>query len=199
MNTFLLTNLVKIRNQLQITDTDLFLDLPSFGGFFNRGIFSAVGQGLAIALALLVIVWIGFSIYGTFNIISSLGDTQKIEKGLKTIKSVWIGITYFLAFFAVVSLLTVFIGVGAPWDWAENLQQCANGGPAAGRFYFQGKVQTGPNGGSRRVSYLEQLKAYKKSTGTVGVFCCESNGQQYIDVQYGTNPPSGCTLNSTIK
>lgn len=189
--------------QYGIPGTELVLDLPTFGGWFSGGIFSAVGQGIYIFIVFLVVVWVGFSMYGAFSIITSLGDPQKIEKGWKTIKSVWIGISYFLLFFVVITLLASFIGFGAPWDWAENLQQCDVSGPAGGRFYFQGKeVEDPPGSGNyENVPVNELIDDYKASPGGnsvsyVGVFCCESGDNEYIDVGNARNVPAGCRLNN---
>lgn len=192
----MLSSSITVFNQFSIPGSDIVLDLPSYGGFFGNGIFSAIGQGLVIFIVVLVIVWVGFSLYGGYSIISSLGDTQKIEKGWKTIKSVWIGITYFLLFFAVISLVGVFVGIGAPWNWVDNLQQCANGGPASGRFYFQGKVD-----GGKRISYMQMASDFRKanpSAVNMYVICCENGGKQYIDVvRFSSAPPSGCSVNSS--
>lgn len=174
----------------------IILDLPNVGGWFSGGIFSAIGQGMFIFLAIMLVVWIGFAIYGAFSIISSFGDPQKIEKGWKTIKSVWIGITYFLLFFAVVGLIAAFLGVGAPWRWAENLQQCAQGGPAAGRFYFQGIVENG-----ERIPVSEQLSKFASAnTGAdrAYVVCCESDTRKYITLQSNPATIGICEVNSVI-
>ena len=187
-----------------IPGTGIFFDLPSVGGWFSKGVFSAIGQGMAIFLAVLVLVWVGFALYGAFSIISSMGDPQKIEKGWKTIKSIWIGISYFLIFFALIGLLAVFMGIGYPWDWAENLQQCDVGGPAGGRFYFQGKFEpsvTDP-GDFDRLTYSDMLANYRKTNPFaeyMRVYCCEDADKEYITVGLSNTAPSGCEINNTIK
>jgi len=192
----MLSSSITIFNQFSIPGSDIVLDLPNYGGIFENGVFSAIGLGMFVFISILVVVWVGFTLYGAFSIISSLGDPQKIEKGWKTIKSVWIGISYFLLFFTVVSLVAVFIGVGAPWHWVDNLQQCANGGPAAGRFYFQGKVE-----GDKRLSYIELMNNFNVDNPAAlnaYVLCCENNDRQYIDiVRFPSAPPAGCSVNSS--
>lgn len=190
--------------QYGIPGTGLVLDLPSFGGWFTKGIFSAIGQGLYIAIALLVVVWIGFSLFGAYSIISSFGDPQKIEKGWKTIKSVWIGISYFLVFFVVITLLAVFLGVGAPWDWAQNLQQCNDSGPAAGRFYFQGKLEADPSDpqGFIRKSYSDQISEYRETNPSITkvyVLCCEDGDEKSIGLTGVNAARPGCEINSEIE
>ncbi len=200
-------NFSYIYNQVEIPGSGIVLDLPNFGGIFQNGIFAGIGFLLATFLLILIVAWVGFSIYGAFQIISSLGDPQKIEKGWKTIKSVWIGVSYFLLFFVIISAIAAFVGIGAPWRWAENLQQCAQGGPAAGRFYFQGKFEPDPNdpAGHVRVSFNEQLQRISSSSAPgFAVWCCEVDGQEYIEVRshYGAVPapmPSGCSVNSVIQ
>jgi hypothetical protein len=183
----------------------IMLDLPNVGGWFSGGLFSAIGQGMFIFLALMVVIWIGFAIYGAFSIISSFGDPQKIEKGWKTIKSVWIGISYFLLFFAVIGLIAVFLGVGAPWRWAENLQQCSQGGPAAGRFYFLGNNEPDNTGKIVRKSYMELLDEFKvkyqsERTVTANVFCCENGDRKYFQIErFSTPAPSNCKFNSSSR
>lgn len=189
-----------------IPGTDIFFDLPSVGGWFTKGVFSAIGQGMYIFFAILVVVWVGFALYGAFSIISSMGDPQKIEKGWKTIKSIWIGISYFLMFFALIGLVAVFVGIGYPWDWAENLQQCAVGGPAGGRFYFQGTFVTDPDDatGVIRQPYNESLKKAildYPTAPTFNVLCCEDDVfGKYVDVFPRTGSvPAGCEVNSIVK
>lgn len=191
------SNFLQIFNQVSIPDSGIILDLPNYGGIFQQGIFSAIGFLLFLALAILVVVWVGFSLYGAFRIISSFGDPQKIEQGWKTIKSVWIGISYFLFFFAIVGFVAVFIGIGAPWDWATNLQQCSNDGPAPGRFYFQGKVDASS---SVRKSYSDQVKEYRSTNPSITkvyVLCCDDGNQQYIGLSGVNAATTDCRVNST--
>ncbi len=197
-------NFSLISNQFYIPGTEFVFDLPSYGGFFSNGIFSAIGFLMFLFLAILVVAWLGFAIYGAFSITSSFGDPQKIEKGWKTIKSVWIGISYFLLFFLVITFAAVFMGVGAPWNWAENLRQCNQGGPASGRFYFQGKFEPDPNDPTKviRKSYIELLDDYLESAGSTRpqyyVVCCEDGDTEYIDIiEFQSAIPSECALNST--
>jgi hypothetical protein len=194
-------SLLPILSQYSIPGTEIGIDLPSIGGWFTKGIFSAIGQGMYIFIVLMVVVWVVFSMYGAFSIISSLGDPQKIEKGWKTIKSVWIGISYFLMFFVVITLVATFVGMGAPWNWAENLQQCQDGGPAAGRFYFQGKFVPDPNDpqGFVRKSYSEQVSEYKELNPImtkVYVLCCDDAGVESIGITGINFARAGCEVNS---
>lgn len=189
--------------QFEIPGTVISLNLPSFGGWFTYGIFSAIGQGIYFLIAILVVVWIGFSMFGAYSIISSFGDPQKIEKGWKTIKSVWIGISYFLMFFVVITLVAGFVGMGAPWDWAENLQQCKTGGPASGRFYFQGKFEADPNDPQEfvRKSYSDQIREYRETNPAITkvyVLCCEDGDNESIGLTGINFARPGCQINSEI-
>lgn len=185
----------------EIPGTGIILDLPGFGGWFSNGIFSAIGFALSIFLAFMIVVWVGLALYGAFSIISSLGDTQKIEKGWKTIKSIWIGISYFMIFFMIISLLAVFVGIGAPWEWAENLQQCPQGGPAAGRFYFQGQYEGNPlhPEGFVRKSFQELLRDYRKAHPNLKkayVLCCDDGDKEYIRLTGVNADVFNCKINS---
>ncbi len=187
-----------------IPGTDIYLDLPSMGGWFTKGVFSAIGQGMSTFLAILVVVWVGFALYGAYLIVTSMGDPQKIEKGWKTIKSIWIGISYFLLFFMIVGLLAVFIGIGYPWDWAENLQQCSVGGPAGGRFYFQGKFKpdVANPGEFIRLTYSDMLTDFKKANPAaefMRVYCCENADEEYVEVGLSNTAPAGCEVNSVTR
>lgn len=189
----MMNNLLKIFTQYQIPDSDIILDIPQFGGLLTKGVFSAIGAGMFYFLIFLIVIWVAFAIYGAFLIISSFGTEDKIKKGWTTIKSVWLGITYFLAFFALITVISVFVGLGAPWSWAENLQQCAARGPASGRFYFQGKVD--PITGET-ITFSEQLSNIS-APGNYPVYCCENTGVESVVI--GTSSATGnCELNSRI-
>lgn len=180
----------------QIPGTGFSLDLPSYGGFFANGVFSAIGLLMYLFLVVLIVAWVGFSLYGAYSIVGSMGDPQKIEKGLKIIKSVWIGISYFLIFFLIITFGAVFIGVGAPWNWAKNLQQCPPGGPAAGRFFFQGRtdpMQNPPPGTPTSDLFItkpynimleEFAEAHPTAVNKLAhVACCEDDVKgEYIDI-----------------
>lgn len=183
-------DIFKLFTQYTIPGSDIFLDLPTFGGFFEKGFFSAVGMGMFFFLSLIVVVWVALGIYAAFLIISSFGAEDKIKKGWTTIKSVWIGITYMIGFFLVVTIVGVFIGIGSPWNWAENLQQCAAGGPASGRFYFQGVEVNGEN-----ITVSEQLSNLPPAN--YPVYCCENGDVESVVV--GSGGASGnCQENSRI-
>lgn len=197
----IVTESLTILSQLEIVGSDFELDLPGYGGVFGKGVFAAVGQGMAIFFALIIVVWVGLGLYGGFTIISSFGDPQKIEKGWKIIKSIWIGITYLLVFFSMITVLAVYIGIGAPWDWPTNLQQCARGGPAPGRFYFQGKFvpdSTHPQGAVRK-SYSELAEEYKTTNPAmtrVYVLCCDNGNDRYIGLSGVNAAIPECEVNS---
>jgi len=185
----------------EIPGIDIVLDLPSYGGWFGNGIFSAIGFALSIFFGFMIVVWVGLAIYGSYSIVSSLGDAQKVEKGWKIIKSIWIGITYFMGFFMIVSLIAVFVGIGSPWEWAENLQQCSKDGPAAGRFYFQGKYYPDPTNpeGYVRKSYREMVEEYRETNPVITkvyVLCCDDGDTEYIGLSGVNAAISECKVNS---
>jgi hypothetical protein len=109
------------------------IDLPEIMLFKGQGILSAMGYILNIILGILLVIWIGYSIYAGYKIVTS-SMAKGLEEGVNMIKNVWIGISMGLAFFAVISVVGGIMGVGDITRWHVNLSQCNNG---TGGFYFK--------------------------------------------------------------
>jgi len=124
----------KFTSQFNIGGIQLFL--PNFGGVFSNGILATISFFLSLVFGFMVVIWVGLSIYAGIKIISSAGNPEGIESGMKTIKNIWTGIALGLLFFVALSLIGVFVGFGSVLDWSTNLAQC---GGASGEFLFQKK------------------------------------------------------------
>jgi hypothetical protein len=130
------------------------IDLPTVMLFKGQGLFSALGYILTMVLAVIFVIWVGYSIYAGYKIVTS-SMAKGLEEGINMIKNVWIGISMGLAFFAVISVVGGIMGIGDITRWHINLSQCNNG---TGGFYFK-DVQ-------------EQIVLGFPETGYT-VFCCK--------------------------
>ena len=106
---------------------------PNGGGLFGNGVLAGIGALMSYFLMILVLIWIVYSIYAAFKIITSQGAEKDIETGMTLVKNVWVSITWGLAFFAVLSIIGAFIGIGDVTQWYYSLAQCNGSG---GGFYF---------------------------------------------------------------
>lgn len=158
-----------------IPSTTIVLDLPGYFGVFNRGIFSGVGFFLWLFLIFLFLLWVGLIIYAAFRMIVSQYEPQAFQTGAAFIKNALIGVTYAVVFFSLVSIGMIFFGLGAPWNWAENLAQCPADSPAPRRFYFQGlPVRNAATGDiDENIPYSEQIKDYQ-GIHALNIYCCET-------------------------
>ena len=112
---------------------DVCINLPEVGLFKGQGFFSAIGYVLTILLGVLLVIWVGYSIYAGYKIVTS-SMAKGLEEGVNIIKNIWIGISMGLAFFAVISLIGGMLGIGDITRWHTNLSQCHD---ATGGFYFK--------------------------------------------------------------
>ena len=134
------------------------LDIPSVEGVFERGALSTVSFFISMFFSLVIIVWIVYTLFAVFKIISSQGNPEEVEKSFASIRNIWIGISMGLVFFAVIALLGAIFGFGSVYDWSTRLAQC---GGYQGNFYF------------RQVpDELEVLKKEGITYGSGKVYCC---------------------------
>ena len=117
-----------------IPNLGIILNLPAVNGVFNNGALAALGALLGFFLGAMILIWIGFSIYGAYKFILSNGDPKGIEGGMTLIKNVWISISVGIIFFIVISVIGTFLGVGDVTKWYYQLAQCHN---ASGSFFFK--------------------------------------------------------------
>jgi hypothetical protein len=110
----------------------IVLNFPSIEGIFSGGVLSAIAFFLSMVFTLLIVIWIGYSIYGAYKIIAS-GGGEELQKGMTIIKNIWLSITFGLGFFIVLSAIGTFVGVGSIYDWTKSVAQCHDG---TGGFYF---------------------------------------------------------------
>lgn len=150
------TTFFKITNQLVIPSSDFEIAVPGSGGLFSGGLLSGLSILVSIFFAILIVIWIALSIYAGINIVRGYADQQLKEKGIQTIRNIWLGITSLVVFIAIISIAGSFIGFGNVFQWSDNLAQC-NSAPG---LYF---------------SELEQglREAEVEGTATqVNVYCC---------------------------
>lgn len=109
------------------------IDLPELLFFKGQGLLAILGNILTIIMAILFVIWVGYSIYASYKIVTS-EMAKGMEEGINIIKNVWIGISMGLAFFAVISLIGGIVGIGDITRWHTNLSQCND---LSGGFYFK--------------------------------------------------------------
>lgn len=110
------------------------LHFPDVNGIFNNGILVAIGSLLNYFFVILVLIFVGYSIYAGFKIIKSQGDSKEIETGINLIKNVWISVAWGIVFFIAISVVGAFLGIGDVTQWYYQLAQCHD---ASGGFYFR--------------------------------------------------------------
>ncbi len=110
----------------------LDLGLPNFTTIFDNGIAAGVGWLLSFAFMGLLAIWIVFTIIAAYKITTS-GMEKAMEEGFTLIKNTWISATVGLVFFAVLSVIGSFLGVGNFTEWNYTLAQCHDN---TGGFYF---------------------------------------------------------------
>jgi hypothetical protein len=118
---------------MDFPDLGVTVNLPKITGIASQGIFATIGYFLEMVFGLLLIIWIGYSIFAAYKIITS-NMAKGLEEGVTIIKNVWVGISIGLGFFIVLSLVGTIIGVGDVTSWHTNLSQCHD---ASGGFYFK--------------------------------------------------------------
>ncbi len=107
---------------------------PSAQGIFNSGLFATVGSFLSYFFVLLIVIWVGYSIYAAYKIVLSQGEEKDIETGMTLIKNVWMSISYGMIFFIALSIIGAIVGIGDVTQWNTQLAQCKG---SAGGFYFR--------------------------------------------------------------
>jgi hypothetical protein len=124
---------LSLRSAIDFPGVGISIDYPSVTGVFKNGLWSAIGFGLSFFFTIMIMIWIGYSIYAAFKI-SHSGMEKDFETGITMIKNVWISISIGILFFVFLNVLGSFLGVGSIPQWYVNLAQC-NG--TAGGFYFK--------------------------------------------------------------
>ncbi len=177
----------QLTTQFSVTGTGISLDWPFSGGLFAGGFYSGLGVVISIFFSALLVAWLVIAMSAGYRIIMGTGEAKAYEEGFAKIKSIWIGISYFVIFFMLINLAGVFFGFGSVYSWAINLSQCGPQSPAPGRFYFQDDVQ-------------DQISTYKKNNfKTAQVFCCPTaDGVGEIKVTSLLSTPAGCELNQKL-
>lgn len=108
------------------------INTPNAGGVFDNGALAAVGYFLGYFFAIMMFIWVVFSIYAAYKILLSQGSDKDMQKGFTLIKNVWISITWGMVFFVAISIIGSFTGIGDISQWYYQLAQCKGKG-----FYFQ--------------------------------------------------------------
>jgi len=118
---------------MNFPDLGLTISLPTISGIASQGIFATIAYVLELIFGLMVLIWVGYSIYAGYKIITN-SEAKGIEEGIKIIKNIWIGISIGLLFFVVLSITGSVMGVGDITRWHIGLAQCND---ASGGFYFK--------------------------------------------------------------
>ncbi|HOY46160.1 MAG TPA: hypothetical protein PKU95_00830 [Candidatus Dojkabacteria bacterium] len=121
-----------LRSDFKFDAIGITISLPDFTTIFDKGVASGVGWLLSFAFMGLLAIWITFSLIAAYKITRS-GMEKELETGVTLIKNVWVSATVGLIFFAVISVIGSFIGVGNITEWNYTLMQCHD---ASGGFYF---------------------------------------------------------------
>jgi hypothetical protein len=121
-----------LSSELVFETLGIKFSLPDFTTIFDKGIASGIGWVLSFAFMGLLAIWITFSIIAAYKI-SRSGMEKELETGMTLIKNVWVSATVGLIFFAVISVIGSFMGVGNITEWNYTLMQCHD---TSGGFYF---------------------------------------------------------------
>ena len=65
---------------------DVCINLPEVGLFKGQGFFSAIGYVLTILLGVLLVIWVGYSIYAGYKIVTS-SMAKGLEEGVTILKN----------------------------------------------------------------------------------------------------------------
>lgn len=144
------------RNQVVVPSTDFVLDAP-LSGISSGGVLSTIGTLAGAAFTVVLVIWVGISVWAALTIIRGSGDAQAQEKGFTMIKNIWLGISSLFVFFVVLSMIGTIFGFGSVYSWSENFLQCGSGYDG---FYFA-TVET-------RKSELED----EGDVDQANIYCC---------------------------
>lgn len=136
----------------------LGIDTPPVKTSFDGGLLSGIASFLWLFFVVLMIIWVGYTLFAAYKIIKSQGDPGAIQQGMKWIKNVWISITVGVIFFIVLSVAGTFFGVGSIAQWHYQLSQCHD---SSGGFYFKDIAM---QAGEEKVEYKD-------------VRCCKVTGE----------------------
>lgn len=118
-----------------MTDTEsigITINTPNAGGVFDNGALAAVGYFLGYFFAIMMFIWVVYSLYAAYKILLSQGNEKDMQTGFTLIKNVWISITWGMVFFVAISIIGSFTGIGDISQWYYQLAQCKGE-----NFYFQ--------------------------------------------------------------
>ncbi|MEI7578956.1 MAG: hypothetical protein WCJ58_02825 [bacterium] len=130
----MLSNIINnFQTQFQLPDitTTIVIHTPQ-SGFFTGGVLSTIGNFIWILFIILMLIWVALTMWAAYKIMSSQGNPQETEKGVKTIRNIWFGISAFMVFIVMLSTLGAFLGFGSVMDWSQNFKQCGSNQ----EFYF---------------------------------------------------------------
>lgn len=159
----------------QYKDLGITLYFPTINGIFNNGPLAAIGAILNYFFVIMMMIWIGYSIYAAYKIVLSQGAEKDIETGITLIKNVWISITWGVVFFIAISIVGAFSGIGDITQWYIQLSQC-NGQS----FYFKDMAE-------------QKVEGYEFTH----VYCCKVSGSSGISSKLGYEEGESHFIGST--
>jgi predicted cation transporter len=87
---------------------------------------------LNIVYVAIAIMWVFYIIRSAVQIIQSQGDDKIIQEAYKKIRNVLTGAATLFLFFALLSLVGAFFGIGNFFEWPKSFSRCTNG-----EYYFE--------------------------------------------------------------
>lgn len=106
--------------------------------FLNPSQISAATPFTYITLALnlvyvgIMLMWVFYIVRSAVQIMQSQGDSKVMETATKKIQNVFAGAASLFLFFAVLSLVGAFFGIGNFFEWPKSFSKCQNG-----EYYFE--------------------------------------------------------------
>ena len=172
---------IRFLNQVVIPSTDFVIDAPHTG-VSSGGVLATIGTLAGAAFTIVLVIWVGISIWAALTIIRGSGDAQAQEKGFTMIKNIWMGISSLFVFFVILSMIGTIFGFGSVYSWSENFLLFVSGYDG---FYFA-EVET------KRAELIGQDDSNGEEYTHALVFCCpEDSGFDNIsgwEVRGWANP-----------
>lgn len=80
----------------------------------------------------IAIMWVFYIIRSALQIVQSQGDDKIIQAAYSKIRNVIVGAASLFLFFAILSIVGAFFGIGNFFEWPKSFSRCSNG-----EYYFE--------------------------------------------------------------
>lgn len=127
------TDVARQVNESRGLINQIFFAQPSFLDPTNFSLVSWVTFAVNLGIFGLFIYWIFLIIKSGFIIISSAGNPDKLQEGVKQIRAVLTSLAALFVFIIILIIAGNFFGIGSIWDWPNSFRQCSN---FDNKFYF---------------------------------------------------------------